>query len=60
MPDPTAAEIRARAEQARRLSNEIFNRQAQAELLQIAEALEAAAAKLIDELTGEDQPTRRT
>jgi len=60
VPDPTAAEIRARAEQARRLSNELFNRQAQAELLQIAEALEAAAAKLDDEVTGQDQSTPRS
>lgn len=46
MPDQIAAEIRARAEQARRLSTEIKNRQAQAELVQIADALDAEAETL--------------
>ena len=46
MPDQTAAEIRVRAEQARRLAQELHNMQARAELLQIAEALDVEAAKL--------------
>jgi len=46
VPDQTAAEIRIRAEQARRLSAAVHSRQAQIELQQIADALEAEAEKL--------------
>jgi hypothetical protein len=42
----TIAEIRTRAAQARSIAENLHNRRAQVELQEIAEALEAEAAKL--------------
>ena len=42
----TAAELRARAAHARHLADEMYNREAQAELRRIAEALDARANEL--------------
>ena len=43
MSAPTVAELRAQASHARRLADEMFNREAQAELHRIAVALDAQA-----------------
>jgi len=57
VPDQTAAQIRVRAEQARSLARELHNMQARAELLQIAEALDAEAAKLEVDVAAARSPT---
>jgi len=56
VPDQTAAEIRVRAEQARRLAQELHNMQARAELQEIAEALDLEAAKLELNVTAASRP----
>lgn len=55
VPSETIAEIRARAEQARRLSKAIHNRQAQIDLQNIAKDLEAEADEMETVHRGEDR-----
>ena len=46
MPNRTSAELRARAAEARRISGNTLSPQAQRELLEMADALEAEADRL--------------